>query len=300
MSYIKTKGWANGLSAGGYSVCPGTAMFQVSIRLTAEGLKNYREVVKVVFQYIGMLREKKPQEYIFKELQAMAEIDFKFKQKSRAGNFTTHIASVMQKPLPRKYLLSGSSRIRQFDPKVIRQALDYLRPDNFRMMVVSQEYPGDWDQRETWYGTEYKYEKIPQDFLEELKLTFVGSEIPQLHLPHKNEFIPSKLEVEKKDVKEPAVAPTLLRNDDQIRAWYKKDDTFWVPKANLFINCRNPLPNSTAENSIKTKIYTELVRDALEEYSYDAELAGLSFGVSNYTGGVAIELSGYTDKIHGM
>lgn len=40
------------------------------------------------------------------------------------------------------------------------------------------------------------------------------------------------------------------------------------------------------------------MRDALEEYSYDAELAGLSFGVSNYSGGLTIELSGYTDKIH--
>lgn len=299
MSYIKSKGWANGLSAGGYFVCPGTSMFSLTIRLTADGLKNYREVVKVIFQYIAMLRETKPQEWIFKELQAMAEIDFRFKQKSRAGSFTTHVASVMQKPLPREYLLSGSSRVRKFDPVLIREALEFLRPDNFRMTIVSQEYPGDWNEREKWYGTEYKYEKIPQDFVEEVKRVFSSSpKEKMLHLPHKNEFIPSKLEVEKKDIKEPAVSPTLLRNDEQIRAWYKKDDTFWVPKANLFINCRNPLPSATAENSMKTKIYTELVRDALEEYSYDAELAGLSFGVSNYTGGLSIELSGYTDKIH--
>lgn len=104
--------------------------------------------------------------------------------------------------------------------------------------------------------------------------------------------------MEKKEVKEPAVAATLLRNDEHLRAWFKKDDTFWVPKANLFINCRNPLSQATAENSIKTKIYTDLVRDVLEEYSYDAELAGLSFGVSNYSDGLTIELSGYTDKIH--
>lgn len=37
MSYIKSKGWANGLSAGSYPVCPGTpSLFDVQIRLTEE------------------------------------------------------------------------------------------------------------------------------------------------------------------------------------------------------------------------------------------------------------------------
>ncbi len=37
MSYIKGKGWANSLSAGGYSICPGTpGVFDVQIRLTEE------------------------------------------------------------------------------------------------------------------------------------------------------------------------------------------------------------------------------------------------------------------------
>ena len=37
MSYIKSKGWANGLSAGAYPVCPGTpGVFDIQIRLTEE------------------------------------------------------------------------------------------------------------------------------------------------------------------------------------------------------------------------------------------------------------------------
>ena len=75
------------------------------------------------------------------------------------------------------------------------------------------------------------------------------------------------------------------------------DDTFWVPKANLFINCRNILPNATAENSLKAKLYTDMVRDALEEYSYDAELAGLDYAVSSHSMGLEIMISGYNDKL---
>ena len=37
MSYIKSKGWANALSAGTYSVCPGTpSIFDLQVRLTKE------------------------------------------------------------------------------------------------------------------------------------------------------------------------------------------------------------------------------------------------------------------------
>ncbi len=301
MAYIKSKGWANGLSAGAYPVCPGTpALFNCHVRLTEDGMNHYQEIIKIIFQYISLLRETPPQEWIFEEQKGMADVEFRFKQKTPASKFTSKISAVMQKPLPREYLLSGHSKLRRFDPAAIQKALSYLRPDNFRIAVVSQKFPGDWDQKEKWYGTEYKYEKIPEDFLAEIRkaaASSAGERIPELHLPHKNQFIPSKLEVEKKDVKQPAISPKLIRNDSLIRAWFKKDDTFWVPKANLFISCKNPLPNATAENSLKAQVYTDMVRDALEEYVYDAELAGLDYQIAGHSMGIEIQVYGYNDKL---
>jgi insulysin len=300
MSYIKSMGWANDLIAGACSICPGSlGMFNCQIRLTEEGLKHYRDIVKIFFQYVSLLKETPPQEWIFDEQKGMADVDFRFKQKTPASKFTSKISAVMQKPLPREWLLSGHSRLRRFDAAAITAALGYLRPDNFRMSIVCQDFPGDWDQIEKWYGTEYKYEKIPEDFLAEIRRASISTKdrLPELHLPHKNQFIPTELEVEKKDVKEPAIAPRLIRNDELVRAWFKKDDTFWVPKANLFISCRNPLPGATAENALKARVYTDMVQDALEEYSYDAELAGLEYSVSPYSSGLDIQLSGYNDKL---
>ena len=59
----------------------------------------------------------------------------------------------------------------KFDPKAISRGLAELRPDNFRYHVVSKEYPGDWNLKEKWYGTEYKIEKIPAEFMKELEAT---------------------------------------------------------------------------------------------------------------------------------
>ncbi|KAJ1335357.1 insulysin [Microdochium nivale] len=301
MSYIKSKGWANTLSAGAYPICPGTpGVFDFQVRLTKEGLIHYKEIVKVFFEYVALLRESPPQEWIFEEQKGMADVDFKFKQKTPASRFTSKISSVMQKPLPREWLLSGQSRLRKFDSKLIKHGLDLLRPDNFRMTLISREVPGDWDQKEKWYGTEYKSEDIPSDFLAELNKIAGGStkdRLSKLHLPGKNQFIPTKLEVEKKEVKEPAISPKLLRNDTIARTWYKKDDTFWVPKANLIVSLKNPVIFASAENAVKAKLFTDLVRDALEEYSYDADLAGLSYVVSLDARGLFVEVSGYNDKL---
>jgi len=117
------------------------------------------------------------------------------------------------------------ARLRKFDPARIEEGLACLRPNNFRMTVVSQKFPGSWKSKEKWYGTEYTYEKIPCDFIAEIKRAATSTtknRLAELHLPHANQFIPTKLEVEKKEVPEPAIAPKLIRNDDLVRTWYKK------------------------------------------------------------------------------
>jgi len=111
MSYIKSKGWANGLSAGAYPVCPGTpGIFNCQIRLTEDGLLNYREIVKVFFQYVSLLKESHPESWIFEEQKGLSDVEFRFRQKTPASRFTSKISAVMQTPLPREWLLSGHSR----------------------------------------------------------------------------------------------------------------------------------------------------------------------------------------------
>lgn len=300
LSYIKAKGWANALSAGASPVCPGSAFFEVTIRLTEGGLKVYQEVVNVVFQYISLIKETPPQKWIFDEIKGMTEVDFKFKEKTPASSFTSSMSGVMQKPLPREWLLSGSDLLRKFDSKAISNALSYLRPDNFRLTLVSQDFPGDWDKKEKWYGTEYKIQPIDPDFAEAVKEaseTTAGNRIPDLFPPHPNEFVPSNLTVEKKKIEKTMKAPKMIRNDDLIRTWWKKDDTFWVPKGNIFLTMRSPLASATTACQVKARMFCELVSDALVEYSYDAEIAGLSYELNSYQIGLTVDISGYNDKM---
>jgi len=254
----------------------------------------------VFFQYVSLLRDQPPQEWIFEEQKGIADVNFKFKQKSPAMRFVMKTSALMQKPLPREWLLSGESRLRKFDSKLIQKAIDCLRPDNFRITIVSQHYPGGWDKKEKWYGTEYKVEKIPRDFMAEIKEAAAKApeqRLKALHLPHQNNFIPTNFDVEKKEVDKPAIEPKLVRNDARARTWFKKDDTFWVPKANVIVNFRSPIIYASAATAVKTRIYTDLVKDALEEYAYDADLAGLQYSVSYGPRALFLEVSGYNDKL---
>ena len=300
LAYTKAKGWVNGLSAGPSSVCPGSALFQISIKLTEEGLKVYREIVEVVFQYISLIKESPPQKWIFDEVKGMSEVDFMYQEKHSASTFVRTMCSTMQKPLPRKWLLSATDLVRKFDAEAISKALGYLRADNYRLTIVSQQYPGDWPSKEKWYGTEYKVERISAGFAAAVKKAeevTSKNRIAALHLPHKNEFIPSRLTVEKKDIAETLKAPKLIRNDELVRSWWKKDDRFWVPRANIFVTLRNPLAATLPSTSVKTRMFCQLVKDALGEYSYDAEIAGLEYELGDYNVGIGIDVSGYNDKI---
>jgi insulysin len=159
----------------------------------------------------------------------MADVDSKFKQKTPASWFTSRTSAWMQKPMPREWLLSGQSRLRQFNPEAIGEGLVKICPENMRLMVVSQKFPGDWDKREKWYGTEYRYGKLPESQMAGFKDALEcpsDKHLAELHLPGKDNFIPNELNVEKNEVLQPALSPRLLRNDGLARTWWKKDDTF--------------------------------------------------------------------------
>ncbi|KAH7071172.1 Metalloenzyme, LuxS/M16 peptidase-like protein [Paraphoma chrysanthemicola] len=299
LAHIKAKGWANGLGAGGSTLCPGSGIFSINVKLTEDGLKNYKEVAKIIFQYIGMIREKEPQKWVVDEQMQISEVEFRFKQKSPPSRTASSLAGIMQKPYDRKQLLSGPATIKKFDTQRISEALSYLRPDNFRLTIISQDFPGGWDRKEKWYGTEHKVEKIPEDFLAEVKAAFESKQrSPELHFPHKNEFIPSRLDVEKKEIEQPTKEPILIRHDENVRIWWKKDDQFWVPKANVHVYLRTPITNVTARIVTICTLYRELVNDTLVEYSYDADISGLVYDFTNHISGLSITVSGYNDKLH--
>ena len=256
--------------------------------------------MKAFFQYVALLKDSSPQEWVVEEMARLSEIEFKFHQKNPASMTTSALSGFMQQPLPREQIFSGQYLITKFNPTAISRGLAELRPDNFRYFVISQDYCEDLPLKEKWYGTEYKIERISAEFMDELEATVsapAASRHTELYLPGKNEFVPERLDVEKKEVEKPATSPKLIRNTENSRTWLKKDDQFWVPKANLFVRLRSPITNVTPLTSAVICMNKELVDDSLNEYSYNAKIAGLHYALSPHASGLDIQVSGCNDKM---
>ncbi|KAG0170307.1 Insulinase (Peptidase M16) [Apophysomyces sp. BC1034] len=296
LSLLKKNRWANYLQVGTIHGGIGFEFLRISVDLTEEGLAHYEDVIVNIFNYIELLKRTGVQKSIFAEVQSLASLAFRFKEKYPPSQYTSRLAGLMQHGYPAEYMLSGPSLIREYRPDMIDANLDWLRPDNFRIMLASQTCPdgSEFTKREPWYDTHYEV----SDFSDNLKqaLQNVGLN-DALSLPASNEFIPTNFETYKTGVKELAKRPELIESSAQLRLWHKKDDTFWVPRANVWILFRSPLAYATPANCVKTRLYTDLLKDSLNEYAYDAEVAGLCYNIENQLEGMLLAIGGYNDKL---
>ncbi|BGP54049.1 hypothetical protein JCM8202_003048 [Rhodotorula sphaerocarpa] len=297
LSYLKNKGWANGMSAGAGNGAVGFEFFKVQVDLTQEGLAQYEDVAAAIFAYLALLREHPPAEWAFLEVAQLSHLAFRFKEKSPSSSTASRLSMILSRPYPRDKVLSAPWVCTEWYPAKTRELLELLRPENCRLFLAAQNEVGGrtYDQREQWYGTEYTIEKMHDKILQSGKS---AADHPELHLPRPNELVPQNLEIKNKaEVPEPARRPLNLRNTPISRVWHKKDDRWWIPRAGVFFLFRSPIIDETPLSSIQTRLFTELVRDSLQEYAYDAELAGMSFSFDLQADGVLLSLDGYNDKL---
>ncbi|TYJ55081.1 hypothetical protein B9479_004218 [Cryptococcus floricola] len=298
LSYLKKQGWVNTLRAGDYHDASGFSLFKVAVDLTPEGLQHYDDVAKAIFKYISLLRSQPPSRLAFDEIKAIADISFRFAEQGKTSHYCTNLSSWLQSPVPREKIVSSKWLVEEYKEDELSSALQLLDPRRANIGVTCKELPksvqGSFDQKEEIYGTEYKRVKFSEEFLRE---TTAGAPIPELALPGPNLFIPKKFDVEKFEVTEPAKRPAILRDTPLSRLWYKRDDRFWLPKANLEIMLHSPILNVTPRNAVLSRLFCDLFSDAITEDVYDADLAELSFGLWNTSQWISISAGGFSDKL---
>ena len=84
--------------------------------------------------------------------------------------------------------------------------------------------------------------------------------------------------------------PTILVDNPLVRLWYKQDDTFLLPKSCISIEMTSPLAYMEPLSCNLTYMFVSLYRDAFNEYTYDAELAGLVYNLGNTVYGLTVSV----------
>ncbi|XP_069812626.1 insulin-degrading enzyme isoform X2 [Dendropsophus ebraccatus] len=293
LSELKSKGWVNTLVGGQKEGAKGFMFFIINVDLTEEGLLHVDDIIFHMFQYIQKLRTEGPQEWVFQECKDLNAVAFRFKDKERPRGYTSKVSGLLHY-YPLEEILAAEYLLEEFRPDLIEMVLDKLQPENVRVAIVSKSFEGKTDRTEEWYGTHYKQEDIPADAIEKWQKADLNG---KLHLPMKNEFIPTNFEIVPLE-KEATPYPALVKDTAMSKLWFKQDDKFFLPKACLNFEFFSRYLYADPLHCNMTYLFLRLLKDDLKEYTYAARLAGVNYGIASGMNAILLSVKGYNDKQH--
>ncbi|XP_076104390.1 insulin-degrading enzyme-like isoform X1 [Mytilus galloprovincialis] len=291
LSELKNRGWVNTLCGGQSPGAKGFMFFKVDVDLTEEGQEHIDDIITLTYQYFNMLKREGPKQWIFDECKDLSAMTFRFKGKEKPRNYTTQVAGLIHK-YSLSEVLSGPYLMSEFQPDLITMVLDKLQPDRMRIFVVSKKFEDKTNIKEKWYGTDYSVEDIQES---KIQMWSKCGENENLTLPEKNDFIPTDFELVTREV-DPASLPELIKDSAMTQLWFKQDDTYLLPKACINFELISSLGRSDPVNCNLMYLFVSLFKDALNEYAYDAELAGLHYGLECTIYGMSFAIGGYNQK----
>ncbi|XP_076160592.1 insulin degrading metalloproteinase isoform X2 [Ptiloglossa arizonensis] len=292
LSYLKAKGWCNLLISDIRFGARGFNFFNIIVDLTKKGIQHIDDIILLVFQYINMLKEHGPVKWIYEEYRDIADINFRFKEKTPPNNYVVTLVKMLNN-FPIEEVLVAENLFPLWEPEFIKQIMEDLTPLKVRIYVIAKMYESIATETEKWYGTMFKKEKIPETIINKWMEAGYNSDFK---LPIKNDFIPKKFDIKSAEKDSITKFPEIIEDTPLLRLWFKQDDEFLVPKANISIDFSSPLTYLDPLNYNLSRIFVQLFRDALNEYTYAAELAGLKWSINNSKYGITIGICGYDDK----
>ncbi|OBA22978.1 hypothetical protein METBIDRAFT_76114 [Metschnikowia bicuspidata var. bicuspidata NRRL YB-4993] len=295
--YLKEKNWITSLSAGNMKVCQGNSLFMVEAELTPQGLEQWQDIVVHAFEYLKLLHSQDPEEWIWKEVSDMSEINFRFKQKLSTSSTVSRMSNSLYKfvgdaPIPPESLLNYTI-MKDFNAAKIKKYGSYLVPSNVRLSLTSQLFEG-LPSKEKWYGSEYSLEDIPRDLSNTIQNVSLN---PKFHMTAPNNFIPKDFSVLGKKADRPLSHPHLISDTHRHETWFKQDDSFEVPKGYINLTILTPALGESIQSTVLGTLWTELLDDELNDLKYYAELVGLHCSIYQSRSSITLKVGGYNDKL---
>ncbi|CAL4184856.1 unnamed protein product [Meganyctiphanes norvegica] len=292
-SNLKQMGLVNNLIASQKHGAQGFSFFVVQADLTANAMDKIKDIITVFFQYIELLKQEGTKKWIYEECRDLCAMNFRFKDKESPLDYV----SILSKHLhyyPPEEILCGAYLLSEYKPDIIDKCIECLRPDNMTYMVVSKDFRDNTNLVEKWYDTRYCLENITGEDIKKWKILIPND---YLHFPPKNDLVPCNFDIIC-DQQFKSSFPEIIYQCPLTQVWFKQDDEYKLPKANIFIEFFSTFANLDPIHSNLLYLYVQLIKDSLTEYSYVAEHAGLVYIMIDTKYGIKLNIKGYSQKIH--
>ncbi|KAK9944599.1 hypothetical protein M0R45_010160 [Rubus argutus] len=132
---LKARGWVTSLDTclGGMDCSSVAYVFCVVIYLTDSGLDKIFEIIELVYQYIKLLRQARPKEWIFRERQDIGNMQFRFVEVQSQVDFASGLAENLLRYAP-EHVIYGDYAYESWDEGIDRICSWFLQTRNMRVM----------------------------------------------------------------------------------------------------------------------------------------------------------------------
>lgn len=289
LSYLKQRGWAQGLSAGQAFDYRGGAAFAVNVSLTEAGSAHVDEITQAIYQTIDRVRDGGVQAWLYDEQKNISMQRFRFRDLPQPIADASHLAGNLQ-DYPAAEVIRGDYLMNRFEPQRIEALLADLTPQRMLMTVTAPQATA--DRSSAFYHTPYSVQTPTAAQVQSWTHAPANAAI---HLPTPNIFVADTLQV-KPLANDAPQKPVALRNGNGLHLWYQQDALFGLPKAAITLDIRSKLANDSPQHVVATELLVRVLRENLNEFSYPAMLAGLSYEVSSSGRGIGVRVQGFDPK----
>src|SRR5690606_36284409 len=149
-----------------------------------------------------------------------------------------------------------------------------------------------------YYQTPYSFSALEMDDLE-----VKPSVRKRLFFPQPNICIPTRLTVKAppllpgpNELSAEIAVPQRVVRSARNQAWFLQDQIFQAPKNHVYLRLKLPLVARDAQGAAQAHLFSALVHDQLNEFTYPASLAGLEYSIKANPRGLDLHVGGYSSR----
>jgi insulysin len=282
-------------------------LLNIDCDLTDKGLDHIQEIGTYFFTFLGMLQKIPTEKWLWDEMSQLQKVQFKFGEDKGAFSLAAQIAESLQTHPPSE-ALAGGRLLYEYEEKGIQDILSQLTLDTVRVQHSSKTLSDRCTDKDTSYESPMAFVPIETEWLNQwatalnpgngsAEASVEAAAQLGMHIRRPNPFIPEDLSVRDLPAEPPALPQKLHQTPVPVCVFHRQDDIFKQPKAYITFHIRSPFIVQDAESFMKTELWCRILAEDLNEYAYDAKMAGVRSFFGCQDGLMALTVWGFDEKL---
>jgi len=276
-----------------------SGILDFQVRLSDQGYKNVDRVGQIFFAYINTLKQALKQkngfERYFAERKNIAQQKYDYRYPLQGAGDAAKLARMIQ-IYPAISAEERSNLFYKYNKDAVKEFLDPISPKNLNMFVYAPDVTT--DQKEKYYGIEYKVTKLSKPWLKEFDNP-KKVEASQMNFPLANIKIPKSDQLKLVDDSVKLAKPSVVAQDANSVTYFASDKQFSRPNSFVRIKLKTKA-NTSVKDFMLSKLYERSLNESLSEWLYPLDEAGFKVEIGTDYGKVIVQISGYSSDFESL